>query len=190
MGIAQVFAKTVIKRDAKTFEELVRRHHRQLYNAAYRMTGNAADAEDLVQEAFLKAYQAFDRYRADRPFEHWMYRILTNTHIDHLRKRSKASIESLDQMIATSEGEAAREIPDLTYDPEQMAITAELEGEIQHALDKIPVEFRKAIVLCDIEGLSYEEIADILGCSIGTVRSRIHRGRKLMQKYLSEYLAV
>ncbi|MCC6442908.1 MAG: sigma-70 family RNA polymerase sigma factor [Armatimonadetes bacterium] len=190
MAIAQAFAKTFLKQDKGVFDELVRRHYKQLYNVAYRLTGNAADAEDLMQEAFLKAYQAFDRYRADRPFEHWMYRILTNAHIDNVRKRPKVVIEPLDKLISTREGDVQREIPDESHDPEQAAIASELESEIQHALKKLPEDFRKAIVLCDIEGLSYEEIADILGCSIGTVRSRIHRGRKQLQKSLSEYLKV
>jgi len=169
--------------DRREFDELVRRCHRQAYNVAYRMAGNHADAEDLTQEAFVRAYRFFDRYNRRMPFENWLYRILSNVFIDELRRRPKARLQSLDQPLQSVDGpgDVLLELPDSSGDPERLTCEAQLEEPLQKALDALPAEFKQAVILADIEGLSYEEIAEAMGCSLGTVRSRLHRGRKALR---------
>lgn len=177
------------RQDRQEFDELVRRCHRQAYNIAYRMAGNHADAEDLTQEAFLRAYRFFDRYNRQMPFENWLYRIISNVFIDELRKRPKIKSQSLDQPLAQGNGdsEIRFEVPDFTSDPESMMLHAELDEPLQRALNALPPDFRQTVILADVEGMSYEEIAETMGCSLGTVRSRLHRGRKMMRNRLQAY---
>ncbi|MBP6965069.1 MAG: sigma-70 family RNA polymerase sigma factor [Armatimonadetes bacterium] len=173
--------------DRKVFDELVQRYHKHAYNVAYRMTGNSADADDLTQDTFLKAYRFFGNYNRSMPFENWLYRIMSNIFVDWLRRRPKAYIRSLDEPIRQDEGEVTLEVPDRAEGPEAIALSGELDAKMQAALSTIPEDFRLAVILCDIEGLSYEEISEIMGCSIGTVRSRLHRGRKLLREKLKPY---
>lgn len=176
------------REDRKVFDELVHRYHKHAYNIAYRMTGNRADAEDLTQDTFLKAYRFFGRYRRDLPFENWLYRIMSNIFVDWLRRRPKVRIRSLDEPIQQEEGEATLDLPDSAEGPEALTVSNELDAEMQRALATLPKDFQLTVVLSDIEGLSYEEVSDVMGCSIGTVRSRLHRGRKLLREKLRPYL--
>lgn len=173
--------------DRKAFDTLVHRYHRQAYNVAYRMTGNHADAEDLTQDTFLKAFRFFANYNRSMPFENWLYRIMSNMFVDWLRRRPKAQIRSLDEPIRQEEGETTLDLPDTAEGPEALTLSCELDAEMQAALNTLPEDFRLTVVLCDIEGLSYEEISEVMGCSIGTVRSRLHRGRKLLREKLRPY---
>ena len=187
MDLARLFTG-VLRNDRKEFDGLVNRCHRQAYNVAYRMTGSHADAEDLTQETFLRAYRFFDRYNRDMPFENWLYRIMSRVFIDELRKKPKFKTQSLDQPLNagdSGDSEVLLEIPDFESNPEQMLLTDALEEHLQKALTGLPEEFRIAVVLADIEGLSYEEIAETMNCSLGTVRSRLHRGRKLLRKLVT-----
>jgi RNA polymerase sigma-70 factor (ECF subfamily) len=174
------------RRDRQEFDALVRRCHRQAYNIAYRLAGNHADAEDLTQEAFLRAYRFFDRYNRQMPFENWLYRIISNVFIDEIRKRPRIKAHSLDQplMNGNVESEIRFELPDFTCDPETMMLQMELDEPLQRALNALPLDFRQTVILADVEGLSYEEIAETMGCSLGTVRSRLHRGRKMLRNKL------
>src|SRR5437588_7842248 len=157
------------------FEALVARTQRQAYNMAYRMTGNRDDAEDLTQEAYLRAYRSFDKYNRALPFENWFFRILSNLFVDGLRRKPKQAPLSLDQPINDpSENNYVLEIPDAGADPEEQILKDVMDERIQCALQKLPKEFRTAVLLCDVEGLSYEDIARTMATSIGTVRSRIH----------------
>lgn len=174
--------------DRKVFDELVHRYHKQAYNVAYRMTGNHADAEDLAQDTFLKAYRFFGNYKRDLPFDNWLYRIMSNIFVDWLRRRPKVHIRSLDEPIRQEEGESTLELPDTAEGPEALALSFELDAEMQSALNTLPKDFRLTVILSDIEGLSYEEVSEVMGCSIGTVRSRLHRGRKLLRENLRAYL--
>jgi RNA polymerase sigma-70 factor (ECF subfamily) len=184
-------ASSVAEReDRRVFDELVQRHHKQAYNIAYRMTGNPADAEDLTQEAFIRAFRFFGQYKRELPFDSWLYKIMSNVFVDTLRRRPKAQIRSLDQPINTEDGEATMEIADPSDGPEETVVSREMDHRIQKALDSIPPDFRLAVIYADIEGLSYEEVADAMGCSIGTVRSRLHRGRKLLRERLKDYTAL
>jgi RNA polymerase sigma-70 factor (ECF subfamily) len=184
MDFARLFTG-VSRNDRKEFDSLVSRYHRQAYNVAYRMTGNHADAEDLTQESFLRAYRFFDRYNRDLPFENWLFRIMSRVFVDELRKRPRFKTQSLDQPLNSGDSGDADimlEIPDLDSNPANMVLTQALDERLQQCLDSLPNEFRIAVILADIEGLSYEEIGEAMTCSLGTVRSRLHRGRKLLRK--------
>ncbi len=188
------------------FDALVYRCHKQAFNVAFRLTGNTSDAEDLTQEAFLRAYRFFDRYNENMPFENWLFRIMHNVFIDELRRRPKVRVPSskdadfnspksvlvqtisLDQPInhtSSGDSDVYLEIPDSTFNPECLLVDSSLNEQLQEALNSLPEEFRIAVVLADIKDMSYEEIAQTMGCSLGTVRSRLHRGRRLLRQKLN-----
>jgi len=169
----------------KLFESLMEATHRQAYSLAFRLTGNAVEAEDLVQEAFVRAYRFFHRYDESLPFSSWLYRILTNLYIDGVRRRGRLKTSSLDQ--AGPEGGSTWEIPDPESGPEATVLEGSFDGPIQLGLLAMNPEFRIAILLADVDGMAYEEIAEAMQTSVGTVRSRIHRGRKQLREYLLRY---
>ncbi len=187
MELSKTAALAYQNEDRKAFDELVHKYHKQAYNVAYRMTGNHADAEDLTQDTFLKAYRFFANYNRSMPFDNWLYRIMSNMFVDWLRRRPKVHIRSLDEPVLQEDGEIALDVPDSAQGPEALALSSELDGEMQSALDTLPEVFRLTVILSDIEGLSYEEISEVMGCSIGTVRSRLHRGRRLLREKLKPY---
>jgi RNA polymerase sigma-70 factor (ECF subfamily) len=172
--------------DHAEFEKLVERTQRQAYNIAYRMTGNRDDAEDLTQEAYLRAYRSFGTYNRQMPFESWFFRILSNLFIDLLRRRPKQKPLSLDQPMNDEENEEnlMLQLPDEDANPERNLMDQVMDERLQNALAMLPEPFRVAVLLCDVEGHSYEDIAHIMHSSIGTVRSRIHRGRSLLRRYM------
>jgi RNA polymerase sigma-70 factor (ECF subfamily) len=175
--------------ELELFEGLVRQHQEGIYRVAYRLTGNHDDAQDLVQEALVEAYQSFGRFERGTHFDRWVYRIMSNTNIDRIRQRPKVKIDSLDAPVAVGEGDqVGREIADETADPEGRLMEGLLVEPLQRALDALPQEFRGVVVLSDMEGLSYEEISAVLRCPVGTVRSRLHRGRNLLRKMLGPHL--
>lgn len=171
------------------FDRLVQRYHKQAYNIAYRMTGNNADAEDLTQEAFVRAFRFFGNYRRDWPFDNWLYKIMSNLFVDDLRRRPKARLQSLDQPLDLGgrSDDVYLEIPDAGANPERMIMSHELDEHIQRALNSLPKDFRMTVILADIEGMSYEEISNAMRCSLGTVRSRLHRGRKLLRTKIAQF---
>lgn len=171
------------------FDRLVERYHKQAYNIAYRMTGNHADAEDLTQEAFVRAFRFFGNYRRDWPFDNWLYKIMSNLFVDDLRRKPKVRIQSLDQPLDLGgrSDDIYLEIPDMGSNPERMVMSHELDESIQRALNALPPDFRVTVILADIEGMSYEEISTAMRCSLGTVRSRLHRGRKLLRAKIALY---
>ncbi|MGH8949905.1 MAG: sigma-70 family RNA polymerase sigma factor [Acidimicrobiia bacterium] len=176
--------------DQANFERDAMQFTRQLYSAAMRMTRNPSDAEDLVQETFLKAYRAYHTFEEGTNLKAWLYRILTNTYINKYRKDSRrpsevdlGSVEDLYlyRNIGSEESaEAARTTEDLVLE-------GLVESDIKEAVEDLPENFRLPVLLADLEGFSYKEIAEILDIPIGTVMSRLHRGRKAMQKSLWEY---
>ena len=170
------------------FDRLVQRYHKHAYNIAYRMTGNHADAEDLTQEAFVRAFRFFGNYRRDWPFDNWLYKIMSNLFVDDLRRKPKARLQSLDQPLDMGgrSDDVFLEIPDAASNPERMVMSDELDEHIQRALNSLPADFRMTVVLADIEGMSYEEVSAAMRCSLGTVRSRLHRGRKLLRQKISQ----
>lgn len=176
--------------DSALFERLMARHQDRLYRVAYRMTGNHEEAQDLLQDAVVEALKAFAHFRRGTYFDKWVYRIMSHTFIDRYRRQRRVRFESLDEPVSASgaDGEAssAREIADCTADP-AFRIERETLGEsVQTALDSLPADFRLVLILADIEEFSYEEIADMLDCPIGTVRSRLHRARAHVKKGLEK----
>lgn len=171
------------------FERLVRQSYRRAYNLAYRMTGNALEAEDLTQETFLRAYRFFDRYNRALAFEAWLRQIMHNLYVDTLRRKPKAQFYSIDQPLPNASEDddtLVADFADESSNPEAALLSHEFSAELQEALNQLPHEFREVVVLCDVEGMSYQEIAETLGVSTGTVRSRIHRGRKMLRKLMAE----
>jgi len=160
-----------------TWEEVVRTHSARVYRLAYRLTGDRHDAEDLTQEVFVRVFRSLSTY-APGTFEGWLHRITTNLFLDQARRKSRIRFEGLAD-------DAAERLPGREPTPAQVYFDTHLDGDIEAALAALPPEFRAAVVLCDIEGLSYEEIAATLGVKLGTVRSRIHRGRGQLRAALA-----
>ncbi|HET9875016.1 MAG TPA: RNA polymerase sigma factor SigE [Mycobacterium sp.] len=161
-----------------SWDELVRQHADRVYRLAYRLSGNQHDAEDLTQETFIRVFRSVHNYQPGT-FEGWLHRITTNLFLDMVRRRGRIRMEALP--------EDYDRVPADEPDPEQIYHDARLDPDLQAALDSLPPEFRAAVVLCDIEGLSYEEIGATLGVKLGTVRSRIHRGRQALRDYLADH---
>jgi RNA polymerase sigma-70 factor (ECF subfamily) len=168
-----------------SFAEEALAHMDAMYGVACRLTRNPTEAEDLVQDALVKAMRARDQFHAGTNLKAWMFRILTNTFINKYRRGGleKSVLEGPDADPLADGWVSASTMRQLR-DPEQIALRPIIEGEVKKALDALPAEFKLAVVLCDVEEFSYEEIADIMQCPIGTVMSRLHRGRKLLQKSL------
>jgi len=173
----------------RNFEGLAKKHQRDVFNAALRMTGSYTEAEDLTQEAFVKAYVAFDQFKLGTNFRAWMLRILTNTHINRYR-RERRSPDVVAWEDLTENGRRA--IPEETSSdprPDEQVLASIPDEYIAPAVAGLPDEFREAVVLSDMHELSYKEIAATLGIPLGTVRSRIFRGRKLLREKLATYAA-
>ncbi len=166
------------------FEKIAMPHIDALYSMALHLTGKKEDAEDLVQETYLKAFRFFDSFEGGTNFRAWIYKILKNNFINRYRKVSKEKdVESYDAEDFYLFN-ALKESEDKS--PEAAVLQKFESGEIRQAVAELPPEYKEALVLCDMEGLSYEEISHILNCPVGTVRSRIHRGRRMLQKGLHE----
>ena len=166
----------------KLFEELLKSTYRQAYTLAFRLTGNPAEAEDLVQDTFVRAYRFFHRYDDMLPFSNWLYRIMCNAHIDTVRRRGRLRTTSLE--VHTSNGATTIEVPDADASPDRNLLDTTMDENVQACLVEMNPEFRTAVLLADVEGLAYDDIALSMGTSVGTVRSRIHRGRKQLRKLL------
>jgi RNA polymerase sigma factor (sigma-70 family) len=159
-----------------TWEDVVRDHSARVYRLAYRLTGNVHDAEDLTQEVFVRVFRSLSSY-SPGTFEGWLHRITTNLFLDMARRRQRIRFEGLGE-------ETAARIGGAEPTPAQVFDDRHFDGDVQAALKALPPEYRAAVILCDIEGLSYEEIAATLGIKLGTVRSRIHRGRAQLREAL------
>ncbi len=160
-----------------TWEDVVREHGNRVYRLAYRLTGNAHDAEDLTQDVFVRVFRSLADYTPGT-FEGWLHRITTNLFLDRMRRQQKIRFDALPE---DTERLAGREAS-----PEAAYTEAHLDADIEAALAALPPDFRAAVVLCDIEQLSYEEIAQTLGVKLGTVRSRISRGRAMLRSALAD----
>src|ERR1700678_2140482 len=161
---------------APSWDEIVRAHSGRVYRLAYRLTGNQHDAEDLTQEVFVRVFRSLASYTPGT-FEGWLHRITTNLFLDMTRRRQRIRFEGLGEETA-SRLSGAEPTPSQAFDDRHLDV------DIAAALADLPPEYRAAVVLCDIEGLTYEEIADVLGVKLGTVRSRIHRGRAQLRAAL------
>ena len=161
-----------------SWDEVVREHADRVYRLAYRLSGNQHDAEDLTQETFIRVFRSLASYKPGT-FEGWLHRITTNLFLDMVRRRARLRMEGLP--------EDTDRLPGGGPEPEQVWVATHLDPNLQAALDELPPDFRVAVVLCDVEGLSYEEIGATLGVKLGTVRSRIHRGRTALRASLERY---
>jgi RNA polymerase sigma-70 factor (ECF subfamily) len=192
MAIAQTLTNTQVQLapdQTAVFELMVKTYEKSLFQFAFRLCGNHHEAQDLLQESLYRAYKSFGRFEAGTAFDRWLYQIIHNLFIDHYRKKKRRPLlTSIDEPLQHLESEKPLELPDWTTNPENEAVRKELGRQIQKGLAELSPEYRAAVILCDIQGLSYEEIAQVLNCSIGTVRSRIHRGRKALRRLLLPYL--
>lgn len=168
----------------RRFEEMMNLNRRRAYGMAIQLTRNPSDAEDLMQDTFVKAWRGFHSYAPGRPFLNWLLRIMQRAYLDSLRRDNPIrKAESLNSMVSPSDGDV-QEVPvaDMTPGPDEELLQNEYAAAVRRALDKLPYPYRDAIIKCDLEGLNYSEIADAQGTTIGTVRSRIHRGRKFLRE--------
>ncbi|MBM3469622.1 MAG: sigma-70 family RNA polymerase sigma factor [Armatimonadetes bacterium] len=163
--------------EIEAFDLLVRLHQDRVYNLAYRITGNREDASDAAQDAFVRAYQALPRYREDAAFSTWLYRIATNAALDLVRRRPAHPAVELSAEFRAID------------DPEAAANRREVTRRVHAALGRLPVEYRTAVVLRDLQGLAYDEIARVLQVPLGTVRSRLARGREAMRAQLTDLVS-
>lgn len=170
----------------RAFEKEALPHSDLLYNYALRMTNNSEDARDLVQETYLKAYRFWDKYEPGTNIRAWLFRILKNSYINRYRKESKAP-DTVDFDDVQNYYPSAREEGSDSGDLEGGAFSKLLEDDVAQAIADLPDDFRTVVILCDIEGLTYEEIAAFVDCPLGTVRSRLHRGRKMLRARLLSY---
>ena len=183
-----VLVKRARKGDLAAYDDLVRRYQERIYATIYHMTSNHEDANDLAQEAFIKAFQALRSFKGGSSFYTWVYRIAVNKTINFLKQRKNRAQMSLDDLDFNAEHD-----PDLVAlvsdkTPRREVALAELQEKLNAAMQKLSEPHRLAVALHDVQGLSHEEIAEIMDCNVGTVRSRLFYARQQMQAYLSDYL--
>lgn len=175
--------------DEARFNELMEASYKKVYNMAFRLAGTRSDAEDLTQEAYFRAYRSFSEYEGDRPFENWIFRIVTRLFLDLLRsRRRRIRAVSYDAPLTSNSGDDNLyfDMPDDKPNPEENVMRDALSEDLQRALDSLSAEQRLLVNLADIEGVPYQEIADILGKPVGTIRSRLHRTHKLIRLRLDQ----
>lgn len=189
MGAAGDLQRSVRARDIESFARLIAAYERKVYGLAYRLMGNEEDAKDLAQEAFLRAFTSLERFRGDSTFSTWLYRIVVNVCIDEMRKRNRERTRSLSEKVHVDETEPAsgaslkeRDVADSSPGPAEQLESKELSDVVRKAIAELSEHYRTAIILRDIEGFSYEEIAAITGCSLGTVKSRLNRARNALRE--------
>jgi len=169
------------------FSELMSETYKKVYNMAFRLSANRTDAEDLTQEAFFRAFRSFRDYEGDRPFENWIFRIVTRLFLDLLRtRRRRVKAVSYDTPLHTQGGDENLffEMPDVSPTPEDHVLQTSLSEDLQKAMNSLSPEQRLLITLADVEGVPYKDIADMLGKPVGTIRSRLHRTHKTIRARL------
>lgn len=174
--------------DQARFRSLMEQTYKKVFNLAYRLAGNRADAEDLTQEAFFRAYRAFGDFEGDRPFENWIFRIVNRLFLDLMRTRGRrVQTVSYDAPVRTDRGDDlySVEAADDTPSPEQQMLQDTMSEELEAALLKLKPEQRLLVLLADVEGMPYNEIAQVVGVPVGTVRSRLHRAHKALRQHLA-----
>ena len=177
-------------RTKQEFEGLALTHLDSLYASALRLTKNERDAEDLVQDTCMRAYRFFDKFERGTNIKAWLFRILTNTFINRYRRKVKErSATEGPEQEAVQALFFSQDATDQASNPERFLFDLLLSDDVLRAIDSLPIDFRMVVILADLQEFSYKEIADILGCPVGTVMSRLFRGRKQLQKMLRDYAA-
>jgi RNA polymerase sigma-70 factor (ECF subfamily) len=176
-----------VQGDQKAYAEILQEYRGRIYNLVYRMVRNREEAEDLVQEAFVKAFSSLASFNAEYAFSTWLYKIAINNCIDHLR-RKKLKTYSMDKPVQSQDGEFSREFPDVSLSPDKPLLAKERSSLIERAIDGLPEKYRVVIILRHNEERSYEEIADLLSLPLGTVKARIFRAREMLKKKLKHQL--
>ncbi len=171
------------------FEAVALPHLDALYGAAFRLARNPRDAEDLVQEALLRAYRFWDTFEQNSNCKAWLLKILTNTFINEYqrKRRQREVLDAATAEQAAVDGVLHHELRPSQQSPERVLIERSVSDDVQRALEALPADFRTAVVLCDVEGMSYKEIADAMDCPVGTVMSRLFRGRRLLEAQLRSF---
>lgn len=174
--------------DGRAFASLVEPFRRELQLHCYRLLGSVQDAEDLVQETYLRAYKYYDKFQEGTNFRAWLFRILKNTFINQYRKRKRQPQQSdFADIEESQEHRVSEEAWQQVATPEENLLEGVLDEDVQRALDELPDDYRMAVTLADLEGFSYKEIAEILDIPVGTVMSRLYRGRKRLEEALLRY---
>ncbi len=171
--------------DQRAYEQLMAKYHEALTRHVGRMVRDRREVEDLVQEAFIKAFSSLPSYSADYAFSTWLYKIATNHTIDYLRKK-KLPTFSIDKPLQTKDGELQVELPDTTYRPDKHVVTDQRNALIAAAIEELPEKYHRVIVMRHRQEMSYEEIATALDLPLGTVKAHIFRARALLYKYLKD----
>jgi len=174
--------------DVRAFEQLFQQYHRGIFNAIYQMTHNDADAADLTQEVFVRAYRALPRLQTPEAFTSWLYRIAVNLSRNWLRDRGRVRVESLE--LPSDEGEegSTREIADPSGDPAALIQTRAMQERVQEAIAGLSPDHRTVVTLHHLEGMPVEEIARVMDCSVGTIKSRLSRAREHLKRKLAGYV--
>lgn len=170
--------------DQQALCELINRYERKTYNLAFRLMGNHADASDAAQESLVRVYTRLHAFRGDSAFSTWLFRVVTNTCLDELRRRGRTRYTSLDHPLPTEEGLIPRQAVTEADNPVEQAEQSEVRDAVQRAINRLPEEYRTVIVLRDLHDYTYHEIADILGTTLGTIKSRLHRARQALRVVL------
>lgn len=171
--------------DKRAFGELILKYQKRVFNVAYRMLGEYEEAKDITQEAFIRAYKSMANFREDACFYTWIYRIAINLTKNKMKNWARhPKPEPIDAPIETSEGEISRTLDDKELPPDKIILKKETQAYVQKAINCLRIEYKAVIILRDIQGLSYQEIADSLGCREGTVKSRLSRARLILKEKL------
>jgi RNA polymerase sigma-70 factor (ECF subfamily) len=188
--VDRVLLERCLQNDTAAFDEVVQLYKAKVYNYICRMTGDGDEAEDLTQEVFIRLYTSLKTFRSQSSLNTWIFRIASNLCIDRFRRRRKhqAIAYSLDEPLDSEEATASREVSDRRFEPHRQAEAMELSRQIDGALARLPEKLRAVLILHDIEDLPYEEVAQVVGCPIGTVKSRLFHARVKMRDYLSDYM--
>jgi RNA polymerase sigma-70 factor (ECF subfamily) len=176
--------------DRAAFNEIVLRYKGKVYNYVYRMVHSPLDAEDLTQETFVRAYMSIRSFQSRASLNTWLFRIAMNLCIDFSRKNKKTQglTMSLSQDGDGEDDDTQRDIPDTSYDPQRLMMNKELGARLNEALMELPIKLRTVVLMYDIEGLAYDEIASVIGCPLGTVKSRLFNARSALREKLTPYL--
>jgi len=180
-----------LDKDLAAFEKLVTRYQGKIISYAARMLSDQDEAEDVAQEVFVKAYRSLESFRGASSFSTWLYRIATNLCIDRVRKRKRSPQQaySLDEPLDKEDDAGGRDLPDLSMEPTKNVEREELRKQVRSTVAEMPDKLRSVLVMCDIQGMAYEDIAKVLDCPIGTVKSRLFHARADLARRLRPYMA-